>query len=324
MDHLSLEETVYAIQKTASHNLEPTVTEIKEKNIGTTKGNETYRKSKNSELICQIGKRMSYLLRHGSCNERIQMDDQVYVSITALLQWLNKDLSHNLNIDDIIWIVDNNNKVRFSNDAVRGVKAKYGHSLELPEMIMKEYRDDGIENKRYIVHKKNIKYLPKILNEGLSKMERNHAHLCKQIGETCIRRKKRANIAVHIDKQAARHDGLKFFSAPNDVIMCAGDENGCIPIKYFKEIKNIQTGEQVEFKEYIPKKITQNKSLSPLAQNFIPVRTEESEPNNIKRRTNKDQPMVPKQYCGQAYDNKPAWKDLELEFKDYQAEEKKK
>jgi len=132
---------------------------------------------------------MSYLLRHGSCNERIQIDNQGFESMAALLQWLNKDLSHHLNMNDITWIVDNNNKVRFSIDAVRGVKANYSQSLELPEMIMKKYREDGKDHKRYIVHKTYIKYLPKILNEGLSTMERNHVHLCKQIRETWIRKK---------------------------------------------------------------------------------------------------------------------------------------
>jgi len=65
-------------------------------------------------------------------------------------------------------------------------------------------------------------------------MERNHVHLCKQIGGTWIRKKKRENIVICIDVQAARHDGLKKNSAPNDVIMCSGDEKGCIPVKYFK------------------------------------------------------------------------------------------
>jgi len=136
--------------------------------------------------------------------------------------------------------------------------------------------------------------------------------------------KKCASIVTYIDVQAERHDGLKFFSAPNDVIMCAGDEKGCIPIKYLKEIKNIQTGEHVEFKRHVPTKIIQDKSLSPLAQNFIPVQVEESKTNNIKRSINKDEQMVPKHYCGQAYDDKHTWKYLELEFIDYQAEEKKK
>jgi len=124
--------------------------------------------------------------------------------------------------------------------------------------------------------------------------------------------------------QAARYDGLKLFSAPNDVIMCAGDENGYIPVKYFKKIKNIQTGEQVEFKRHLPKKFTQDKSLSPLAQSFVPVQMEESKTNNVKRPINKDEQMRPNQYCGQAYDEKHAWKNLELEFNDYKAEEKRK
>jgi len=76
---------------------------------------------------------------------------------------------------------------------------------------MKKYRDDEIGNKRYIFHETYIKYLPKILNEGLSRMERNHVHLCKQIEGTWIRKKKPANIVIYINVQAARHDRLKFF-----------------------------------------------------------------------------------------------------------------
>jgi len=67
-------------------------------------------------------------------------------------------------------------------------------------------------------------------------MDRNHVHLCKQIGGTWIRRKKRANIAIYIDVQEARQNGLKFFSAPNEVILCSGDTK-IISKKYFKEIQ---------------------------------------------------------------------------------------
>jgi len=136
---------------------------------------------------------------------------------------------------------------------------------------MEEYPEDGKGNNQYIVHETYIKYLPKILTEGLSRMERNHVHLCKQIGETWIRRKKRANIAIYVDVQETRRDGLKFFSAPNDGIMCSGDEMGCIPIKYFKEKKNIHTGEQITFKAPIPVDHEQDKSLSLLAQNFTAI-----------------------------------------------------
>jgi len=66
---------------------------------------------------------------------------------------------------------------------------------------------------------------------------------------------------------------MKFFSAPNDVIMCSGDKKGCIPIKYFKEIRNIQTGEQIEIKiNTTADKTKLDKRLNPLLQNYVPNR----------------------------------------------------
>jgi len=186
MDKLRQKETVYLIQPQTEHKAE------KLKEIKNSEQEELtelqYIEGRNSVLICQIGKRMSYLLRDGSTNERIHMDSQGYVTMTALLDWLNKDL--NLDTEDITWIVENNDKIHFSIDPIRGVKSNYGHSLELPEMIMEEYKKDMKGNKKYIVHETYHKYLPKILTEGLSRMDKNPVHLCKQIGGTWIRRKK--------------------------------------------------------------------------------------------------------------------------------------
>jgi len=104
-------------------------------------------------------------------------------------------------------------------------------------------------------------------------MDRKHVHLFKQIGGTWIRRKKRENIAIFIDVQEARRNGLKFFSAHNEVIMCSRNESGYIPIKYFKEIKNIQTGEQIKIESNTAVgKINLDKRLIPLVQNYIPNR----------------------------------------------------
>jgi len=254
MEKLRREETVYFLQPTSGE-------EINKINESLT--HHTY--TKNNELICQIGKRMSYLIRHGCKNERVPMDNQGYVNMKALLDWLNKDLHHHLDTEDITWIVDNNDKVRLSIDHLCGVKSNYGHSLELPEMEMEEYREDINGNKRYIVHVTYHKYLPKILLEGLSQMDRNHVHLCKPIGGTWIRRKKRANIAIYVDVQEARRNGWKFFSAPNDVIMCSGDDSGYIPLNYFKEVKNIQTAAQIEIKSSdVANKIKLDKRLNPL------------------------------------------------------------
>jgi len=139
MEKLRLEETVYSLQPKTNNETE------KINNIKTDETLTTiellYMESRNNELIGQIGKRMSYLLRHGSTNERVRMDNQGYVNMTALLDWLNKDLHQHLDTEDITWIVDNNDKVRFSIDPTRGVKSNYGHSLELSEMVMEEYKE---------------------------------------------------------------------------------------------------------------------------------------------------------------------------------------
>jgi len=114
-----------------------------------------------------------------------------------------------LDSKNITWIFDKNDEVRFSLDPIRGIKSNYGHSLELPEMDMEEYKKDTKGNKCYIVHETDSKYLPKILAKGLSHMYRNHVHLCKQIGGIRIRRKKRANIVLYVDVQKARRNSLK-------------------------------------------------------------------------------------------------------------------
>jgi len=117
------------------------------------------------------------------------MDGQGYIKMDALLKWLNKDINHILDSEDVTWIIDTNDKVRFSMDDIKGVKADYGHSLKLPDMEMDEYRKNTKGHKRYIVHETYSKNVQTILQQGLSRMERNHIHLCQKIGGTWIRQK---------------------------------------------------------------------------------------------------------------------------------------
>jgi len=106
---------------------------------------------------------------------------------------------------------------------------------------------------------------------------------------------------------------MKFFSAPNDVILCAGDKNGLIPTKYFKEIKNIQTGAQIDIKP--SEVVTQTKldtRLNPLARNYISnqptavtsltVRTESVTRDHPEKATSETQ------HCGEHYEPTHAWK----------------
>jgi len=186
METLRLKETVYTIQPINPNNQRSRRTDDRIGDRASTPIQEgtndiQYMEGQNSELICQIGMRKSYLLRHGTRYERIHTDNQGYqtqgyVTMEALLGWLNKDIKNSLYSDDIIWIVDTSDKASFSIDKIKGIKSNNGHSIELPDMKMKEYIENAIGNKRYIVHETCSKNLPTIL-QGLSRMERNQIHL---------------------------------------------------------------------------------------------------------------------------------------------------
>jgi len=96
--------------------------------------------------------------------------------------------------------------------------------------------------------------------------------------------------------------------------------------RYFKEIRNIYTGELVEINQHKSDNIVnseghgQDKSLSPFAQNFIPVGITEIRPTNVNIPPGQERQIIQTntaQYCGQEYDVKHAWKDLQLEREDY-------
>jgi len=102
--------------------------------------------------------------------------------------------------------------------------------------------------------------------------------------------------------------------------MCSGDVNGYIPIKYFKEIKNIHTGEQIEFNINTPKQDCKAKSLSVLAQGFFP--NSKTTPKDIietvkTTQTNSTTAQIATKYCGEAYNEIQSRKNIISEQREY-------
>jgi len=101
--------------------------------------------------------------------------------------------------------------------------------------------------------------------------------------------------------------------------MCKGDENGCLPIIYFKEIRNIQTGEQIEVKsDNIIDKTKHDKRLNPLVQNYVPNRPTGMTPITIPSEQVQEPKRMPvTTYCVEHYDAEHAWKDIQAEQAEY-------
>jgi 2'-phosphotransferase len=116
-------------------------------------------------------KTISWLLRHGAIKENITMDNEGFIKINDLLNWLKTKNDIILNKDNIIQIVNNNNKNRYliKNDLIR---ANQGHSIKLNITM------DNFEQKNsQLIHATYYKNYDSIMQTGLKSMSRNDVHL---------------------------------------------------------------------------------------------------------------------------------------------------
>lgn len=169
----------------------------------------------------QIGKKISYLLRHNP--EDLSMDKNGYVGVTELLKKVGitqAELDH---------IVDTNDKKRLSynNDKTK-IRATQGHSINV-DVELKLTRPPRI---LYCgTSPENFEKIKK--SGGLEKMKRLHVHLSQDqktaydVGKRHC--KNEEPIVLTIDSAAMYTDGFKFYLSENGVWLTDN-----VPLKYVK------------------------------------------------------------------------------------------
>ena len=148
------------------------------------------------------------------------------------------------------------------------IRANQGHSLasvETEDLLTPITLENAPE---MIVHGTTAKAWNLILQSGgLKPMGRNHVHFASgipaglgndahegavgQLGDTASKdagtasgavisgMRNTSNILIYIDLSKAMNEGgLKFWRSENGVILCAGNEEGIILIKYFRRVEN--------------------------------------------------------------------------------------
>lgn len=190
----------------------------------------------------RLSKKLSYLLRHGAVKEGLKIDENGWVSVRDLLKHPSlKNLCKS--IDQINEIVQTDDKQRYSlmtnNHGETFIKANQGHSIgmvtdsglkELSMLDVKLYPD--------VVHGTMMQYLKSILNQGLSKMKRNHIHFAIGLPneqQVISGARLSSNIFIFIDMKKAMEDGIKFYLSENKVILTSGMDGVLLP-KYFVKI----------------------------------------------------------------------------------------
>ncbi len=180
---------------------------------------------------------LSKILRHQAENRNIKINDGGWVKLDDILKC--KEFK-GISVEDINYIVENNNKKRFSTTIDKDIyfiRANQGHSISKikDDNLLTEIKDVNYINN--VVHSTFLKNLDLIKKNGLCKMKRNHIHFAKTKNVSSGIRKN-AEVYIYIDVAKAMNDGIKFYESSNGVILSPGAGNdGIISCKYFSDVE---------------------------------------------------------------------------------------
>lgn len=179
---------------------------------------------------------LSKILRHQAINMNIKIDDAGWVRLDDILKC--KELK-NISVADIEYVVENNNKKRFTleiRNNITYIKANQGHSIDKvkDDLLLTELTKE--HNIKYVVHGTFKKCYQSIKENGLCKMNRNHIHFAKNINVSSGIRKN-AEVHIYIDVIKAMNNGIKFYESDNGVILSPGiGDKGSISSDYFQKV----------------------------------------------------------------------------------------
>ena len=184
----------------------------------------------------ELGKFLSYILRHHPENIGIKLDKNGYANVEELIEKLNMQEKYkNMFSREVLdRIVAENNKKRYSyNEDKTKIRAVQGHSFHvdvakvaIPPVIL--------------YHGTSTMAYEDIKKKGIQKMHRDYVHLsadletAQNVGMRHAKRNRNLVILI-IDCKAMLADGYKFYVAENGVWLTE-----CVPVKYFRKMEDVK------------------------------------------------------------------------------------
>ena len=168
--------------------------------------------------VTQNSKRLAYLLRHSDLSDR-----KGWVRVSVLLNEMNITLQ----MLRIIVQEDAKGRFEFSDDGL-SVRALYGHSIDVDLELIPSLPP------AILYHGTAVKYIERIIKEGLKPRKRNYVHLsettdmAQQVGV-----RHGVPIVLSVDTKSMVEDGYKFYKAQRCVWLVDN-----VPSKYIKVDSN--------------------------------------------------------------------------------------
>ena len=205
----------------------------------------------NEKHNVKLSKSLSWLLRHNIdlIYPFLEDDKEVATAKTTGFVTCAAILKHprfqSYTFQQIKQVCDLNDKQRFTlrqhpdyPDKFQ-IRANQGHTIKSVNVELQKIHSSKDLNHEVIhgTYRKNWNLILK--SGGLNRMKRNHIHFAKGLpGDTGVisGMRQNAQVRIYIDVEKAINDGFEFYESSNGVILCAGDDSGTLPTKYFKAV----------------------------------------------------------------------------------------
>ena len=160
----------------------------------------------------RISKRLSLILRHEPQSVGLQLDDNGWVAVDALIAAL-RARGTRIDRDLLNDVVRTNPKKRFEFDATQHlIRARQGHPVNV------DLGYTPTTPPEFLYHGTPERFLPSILNEGLEKMQRHDVHLSTNVPLMLeVARRRGAAALLRIDALRMHAAGHLFYRTENDV-----------------------------------------------------------------------------------------------------------
>lgn len=167
---------------------------------------------------------LSFILRHKPESIGLSLDTHGWADIEDLLTKAStKEM--NITYDELLYIVQNNDKKRFSiSEDGKRIRANQGHSINVYLELKEEVPP------KVLYHGTATKFLDSILSSGINKRTRQYVHLSRD-AETAVSVGKRHGnpIVLVINSAQMYKDGFKFYLSENLVWLTDN-----VPTKYIE------------------------------------------------------------------------------------------
>lgn len=167
----------------------------------------------NTKTTTRISKLLSLALRHRPKVLGIDIDENGgWTDVDILLQQCKKK-GHNIDIDVLDYVVENNNKNRFSfNEDKSKIRANQGHSIKV------NLGYESIEPPATLYHGTATRFIDSIRQQGLIKKGRHAVHLSQDLDTATKVGSRHGKVVILVVNAKEMHDdGHEFTCSENGV-----------------------------------------------------------------------------------------------------------